>query len=204
MHIRDHIPCGPPALCHSVGRPQTSIANNTVVKTTLADLALHQASLTRMHPLAPMMPVLQVKHPTELSNTIKLSASYFLDLFLFSCQLVLSLAHHRHSLCLLLSNLSSEHRRAPFTFCLILSSPSHPYPTMAFFRPFVSDPFFATPSSALVSLSSSLFFNDDPLFSAYSAVPVRRAFGAQTSCWQEECQQRSSTAAAAEGAAGEL
>ena len=37
---------------------------------------------------------------------------------------------------------------------------------MAFFRPFLSDAFFSAPSSSLLSPSSSILFDDEPLFSA--------------------------------------
>ena len=66
---------------------------------------------------------------------------------------------------------------------------------MAFFRPLISDTFFSTPSSALFSPSSSLLFDDDPLFSAtplnlYDQSSLRRRAGGRKNAANIRQQQQ--------------
>ena len=64
---------------------------------------------------------------------------------------------------------------------------------MAFFRPLLSDPFFASPASSLLSPASSLLFDDEPLFAAtplylYDHTPRRAGRRAQGSGGRQQQQ----------------
>ena len=132
----------------------------------------------------------QVKHHVELS-VLSLSTLSSICALLALSQCFCSTrdptlaVSHSHSSLFLSYFLSS------IPTSLICSPPRF---IMAFFRPFLSDPFFSSPSASLFSPSSSLLFDDEPLFSStplhlYDNTPTPRRGGGRRATGNNGQQQ---------------